>query len=88
MSRVEWGSVALVWERSTDPLVEDPKDYAEAGVQPKSFLSVVASVLFRDGRHEATVTARERRGGRACTAGTCYEVTPFRGVELRLTSRF
>ena len=87
VARAEWGSFAVVWERSTDPVVEDPEDYAEPGVQPKHFLSAVLNVPLR-GRHEATLTAGERRGGRACTAGTCYEVTPFRGVELRLTSRF
>jgi len=30
----------------------------------------------------------KRRGGLACTAGTCYQVQPFEGVELRLVSRF
>lgn len=32
--------------------------------------------------------AGERRGGPACNAGVCYEVLDFRGLELRLTSRF
>ncbi len=32
--------------------------------------------------------AGERRGGPACNAGVCYEVLDFKGVELRLTSRF
>ncbi len=30
----------------------------------------------------------ERRGGTACNAGVCYEVLDFKGVELRLTSKF
>jgi len=30
----------------------------------------------------------KRRGGLACTAGTCYQVQPFEGAELRLVSRF
>ena len=34
------------------------------------------------------VFAGERRGGPACNAGICYEVLDFKGVELRLTSRF
>lgn len=29
-----------------------------------------------------------RRGGPACNAGICYEVLDFKGVEIRLTSRF
>ena len=28
----------------------------------------------------------KRRGGTACTAGICYEVLPFEGFELRLSS--
>lgn len=32
--------------------------------------------------------AGERRGGTACTAGICYEVLAFKGVELRWTSKF
>jgi hypothetical protein len=34
------------------------------------------------------IFAGERRGGPACNAGVCYEVLDFKGVELRLTSRF
>lgn len=32
--------------------------------------------------------AGERRGGPACNAGVCYEVLDFKGLEMRLTSRF
>jgi hypothetical protein len=32
--------------------------------------------------------AGERRGGPACNAGVCYEVLDFKGLELRLSSRF
>jgi hypothetical protein len=35
-----------------------------------------------------TLFAGQRREGIACTAGTCYVVEPFEGVELRITSRF
>ena len=37
---------------------------------------------------EATLFYGKRRGGLACTAGTCYKVEPFKGTELRLTARF
>ncbi len=87
VARAGWGSLAGVFERTTDPLLEDVDDAAEAGVQPNVFLSGVASAPV-GAHHEVTLTVGERRGGRACTAGTCYEVLPFRGVELRLTSRF
>ena len=29
-----------------------------------------------------------RRSGLACTAGTCYEVLGFEGIEMRLLNRF
>lgn len=34
------------------------------------------------------IFAGERRGGPACNAGVCYEVLDFKGIEIRLTSRF
>lgn len=34
------------------------------------------------------IFAGERRGGPACNAGVCYEVLDFKGIEMRLTSRF
>jgi hypothetical protein len=84
--RAGWGTAALVWERSTDPQQESPDDGASPGIQPRHFVSGTLGVRITD-RHEATLFAGERRGGRACTAGTCYEVLPFKGVELRLISR-
>jgi hypothetical protein len=34
------------------------------------------------------IFAGERRGGPACNAGVCYEVLDFKGIEIRITSRF
>jgi hypothetical protein len=87
MSRAGWGSTALVIDRSTDPDQEDPDDFAAPGVQARVFLAGVLNAVI-SGRNQATLFVGERRGGRACTAGTCYEVQPFKGVELRLISRF
>ncbi len=39
-------------------------------------------------KHALQIFAGERRGGPACNAGVCYEVLDFKGVEMRLTSRF
>ena len=39
-------------------------------------------------KHSFQLFAGERRGGPACNAGVCYEVLDFKGVELRITSRF
>lgn len=86
LARSGWGSLGLVWEHTTDPDEEAPEDFG-GPVDPRRYLS---GVLRADlGRaHVLTMSWGERRGGRACTAGTCYEVQPFDGVEARLTSRF
>lgn len=39
-------------------------------------------------KHNLQMFVGERRGGPACNAGVCYEVLDFKGVEMRLTSRF
>ena len=86
-SRAGFGSVTAQWERSTDPEQEDPALSTDGRIDPRRFLAgIISATLSR--HHEATLFVGQRRGGRACTAGTCYEVQPFRGVELRLASRF
>jgi hypothetical protein len=86
LSRAALGSVSGVWERSTDPEQEDPA-LLGGEVDPRTFIAGIARATLSE-HHEATLFVGQRRGGRACTAGTCYEVQPFRGVELRLLSRF
>ncbi|HYM82490.1 MAG TPA: DUF6029 family protein [Candidatus Limnocylindria bacterium] len=86
VARAGWGSLSLSWERSTDSAQEEPDDVAP-GVQPRHFVAGVLNAQISE-HHDLTLFAGERRGGRACTAGTCYEVLPFEGVEMRLTSRF
>ena len=39
-------------------------------------------------KHTAQMFAGQRRGGPACSAGVCYEILDFKGVEFRLSSRF
>jgi len=36
--------------------------------------------------HLITMFYGKRRGGNACTSGICYEILPFEGFEIRLTS--
>lgn len=83
LSRAETGSAAITWERSTDVLQEDP----ERPGRPRHFVAGTFSARL-SARQSAALFVGTRRGGRACTAGTCYEVEPFRGAELRVTSRF
>ena len=85
-SRAGLGSVSLIRERSTDPEQEDPALAIGDEVDARTFWAgVVQATISR--HHEGTLFVGERRGGRACTAGTCYEVQPFKGVELRLVTR-
>jgi len=81
------GSVTLQGERSTDPEQEDPALATDARVDPRRFLAAILQATISE-HHEVTLFVGERRGGRACTAGTCYEVQAFRGAELRLLTRF
>ncbi len=83
VARAEWGSLGIVWDRSTDPAVEDPDRPGE----PSVYLSGNASARITRST-QALLFVGERRLQLACTAGTCYEVPAFRGVELRLLSRF
>jgi hypothetical protein len=39
-------------------------------------------------RHNVNLFGGKRRSGLACTAGTCYQVLGFEGVELRLINQF
>lgn len=86
VARAAWGSASLVWQRSTDPIEEDPEKFDDR-IDPRTFFAVVLAAELGDAHH-VQLFAGERRGGPACTAGTCYEVQPFKGAELRVVSRF
>jgi len=87
VSQAALGSATLASEWSTDPLQEDPALATDARIDPRRFMAGILTATI-SGRHEATLFVGQRRGGRACTGGTCYEVRPFRGTELRLVTRF
>ena len=74
VARAGWGDVFLLWDTSPGE-VED------------RFVSGGLSAKLSE-RHDARLFVGDRRGGLACTGGTCYQVPPIRGAELRLTSRF
>lgn len=77
-------SVAMTWERTTDEL--DPS-WEFGRRDPLHLMSWTIAAPIAN-RHHATLFLGRRRGGRACTAGTCYDVQPFEGAELWLISKF
>jgi hypothetical protein len=81
ISRAPGASLSLTLQRSTDEL--------ETGASPTGatyWWGLNAGWEFRAG-HSAGLFAGKRRAGLACTAGTCYEVLGFEGVELRLVDQ-
>ena len=75
-------SAAIQLQRTTDEL--------ETGADPSGTtwwwgLNLNAEVR---NSHSLNLFAGQRRSGLACTAGTCYEVLGFEGVEMRLLNRF
>jgi hypothetical protein len=80
-------TAAISMDRSTDIRETDVASTLRVfETDPVTFWSMNLSTRYS--RYEALLFAGERRGGTACTSGTCYQVLPFRGVELRLKTRF
>ena len=67
-------SLGVTWEQTTDP--------AEPFEQ---WLGYNLSYQYSQ-HHQFNLFYGKRRGGNACTAGICYQILPFDGIELRLTS--
>ena len=81
----DW-SVGVTVERSTDFLETDNPDTPDWETATAYWVGGFLGYHFLE-KYDLSLFAGSRRGGPACTAGTCYEVLPFRGVEVRLTSR-
>lgn len=79
-------SMAIVGQRTGDPIETDDVSTSEVEITPKNLWSFNLNYQVTD-EHEVFLFYGKRRGGFACTAGTCYEVLPFQGFEVRLQSR-
>ena len=78
---------ALAIDHTTDPFEVDRVETFEIETGNRTFYSLNLNARF--GTHfDAIIFAGERRGGTACTSGTCYQVLPFKGVEMRLNTYF
>jgi len=87
VARASWGTAAFQWERTNDPREEDPVRAVDPQVHALTFASGTATARLGE-HYGAALFFGKRRGGLACTAGTCYKVEPFKGAELRVTARF
>jgi len=87
VARAGWGSAAFQWERTNNPSEQDPERPVDPQEHPLTFASGTVTGVIRE-HFDATLFYGRRRGGLACTAGTCYTVEPFQGTELRLSARF
>ena len=76
-------SLSFILEFTNDPVHADlPNTNA---VEDQRFYPGVNLLYKPDRRNTLQLFAGERRGGPACTAGICYEVLDFKGVELKWT---
>ena len=80
--------VGVVMDHTSDPLeIDDPQTLGKIETDARTWWAVNLSLSFA-GRYDAQVFLGRRRGGTACTSGTCYQVLPFKGVEVRLNTSF
>jgi hypothetical protein len=80
--------LAVMLDRTTDPLeVDDARTIDRIETDPLNLWSMGLSTRIGT-HHEASLFAGRRRGGTACTSGTCYQVLPFSGIEMRISTHF
>lgn len=73
--------VSVLAETTDDPFIR------EADTSSKLFLGT--TIRFTPTyQHTFQLFAGERRGGPQCTAGVCYEILDFQGIELRWVGRW
>lgn len=80
-------SLSAVVERSTDSGETDDPTTPEIETDPQYWFNLSGSIQINF-NHELVFFYGKRRGGLACTSGTCYEVLPFEGLELRWVAHF
>ena len=74
-------------DHTTDPFEVDRPETRAIETGKRTFWSLNLNARFGT-QYDAVLFAGERRGGTACTSGTCYQVLPFRGLEMRINTYF
>ena len=81
-------SLSLMMDRTTNPAdVDDPATRYIIENNAKNWFSISGAYQVTM-NNEISLFYGKRRGGLACTSGTCYEVLPFEGLEIRWIGRF
>jgi hypothetical protein len=78
---------AVIMDRTTDPFEVDRAETSAIETGNRIFWSVQFNARFSPS-YNLVLFLGERRGGTACTSGTCYQVLPFQGLEMRLNTSF
>lgn len=74
-------NINIQLESTTDPFLID------AGSSSKNYLGTNIRYKLNQ-KNTLQLFAGDRRGGPACSAGVCYEILDFSGVECRWSARF
>ncbi|MBT4140360.1 MAG: hypothetical protein HOE48_20790 [Candidatus Latescibacteria bacterium] len=78
---------ALIVDHTSDPFEVDRPETFDIETGRRTFWSLNLNARIST-HYDAALFAGERRGGTACTSGTCYQVLPFKGVEMRINTYF
>ncbi len=87
LSRAPRFSAGALWERTTDVQLADNPVTDRIETKPRHWLGGTLGYKLNN-QHFVNAFLGKRRGGPACTAGICYEVLDFEGLEVRWTSNF
>lgn len=81
-------SFAVAVDRSTDPVETDKSETFDiVETDTKYWTNLVASFQINMA-HQLNLFYGSRRGGLVCVSGTCFEVLPFNGLEIRWIGHF
>ncbi len=80
-------SISVVAERSTDSGETDKLNTPDIERSARYWYRIAGAYQINMD-HELVFFYGARRGGLACTSGTCYEVLPFEGFEVRWVAHF
>lgn len=78
----------LALDRSADPLeIDDPTTLKLIETNTRSWWSMGLTARLSQ-YYDAVLFLGERRGGTICNSGTCYQILPFKGLEIKISSYF